>query len=222
MDEIGDISPAIQTKLLRVLQEKEIKPLGDSRTVHVDVRIIASTNQDLKNKIKNHEFREDVYYRLNVLPIHLPALRQRTEDIPILANHLLKKHTEELNRPGKMISSELMEIFQHRHWEGNIREMDNIIIQGMLFSSEDLIQPQDVGLRASSGKTGIWDESMQELPYKIAKEKTLQQFNNAYIGHALTINKGNITQAAHASGMERQALQQIIRRYGIDAERFRR
>ena len=221
LDEIGDISPAIQTKLLRVLQEKEIKPLGDSRTVQIDVRIIASTNQDLKIKIKNHEFREDVFYRLNVLPIHLPALRERPEDIPLIANHLVKKHTGELNCQEKMISAELMEIFQHRHWEGNIREMENIIIQGMLFSAQELIRPEDVGLRSGSGKIGIWDESMQELPYKVAKENTLQQFNNAYIGHALSVCEGNITQAAHASGMERQALQQIMRRYGIDADKFR-
>ncbi len=221
LDEIGDISPAIQTKLLRVLQEKEIKPLGDSRTVRVDVRIIASTNQDLKNKIRRHEFREDVFYRLNVLPIQLPALRERPEDIPLLANHLLKKHAEELNRPGKMFSAELMAAFQHRHWEGNIREMENIIIQGMLFSTEDLIRPEDVGLKAGSGKTGLWDASIQGLSYKLAKEKTLQQFNNAYIGQALATSQGNITQAAHASGMERQALQQIMRRYDIDADKFR-
>ena len=222
LDEIGDISPTIQTKLLRVLQEKEIKPLGDSRSIRVDVRILASTNQDLKTKIKRHEFREDVYYRLNVLPIHLPALRDRVEDIPLLANHLLRKHRQDLKRPGKMISAELMDIFQRRHWEGNIRELENIIIQGMLFSPEDLIRPEDVGLKSSSNITGLWDETMQELPYKAAKEKTLQQFNNAYIGHALAGSRGNITQAAHASGMERQALQQIMRRYNINAEKFRK
>jgi DNA-binding NtrC family response regulator len=139
----------------------------------------------------------------------------------LLANHLLNKHAKELNRPGKMVSSELMEVFQRRAWEGNIREMENIIIQGMLFSSEEVIRPVDVGLGNGSVSSGIWDQSMQELPYKVAKEKTLQQFNNAYIGHALSLSKGNITQAAHASGMERQALQQIMRRYAINADKFR-
>jgi DNA-binding NtrC family response regulator len=221
LDEIGDISPTIQTKLLRVLQEKEIKPLGDSRSIQVDVRIIASTNQDLKSKIKNHEFREDVFYRLNVLPIHLPALRERTEDIPLLCNHLLTKHREELNQPSKMISPELMELFKQRVWEGNIREMENIIIQGMLFSSGDTIQPADVGLKAGAARAGEWQTSIMGLPYKTAKEKTLQNFNNTYVGHMLATNKGNITQAAHACGMERQALQQIMRRYNIDAEKYR-
>lgn len=221
LDEIGDISPAIQTKLLRVLQEKEIKPLGDSRTIHVDVRIIASTNQDLKAKIKNHEFREDVFYRLNVLPIHLPALRERIEDIPLLCNHLLEKHREELKQPDKMISPELMEMFKQRHWEGNIREMENIIIQGMLFSTDEVIEPADVGLSSGHNQPMAWEESMAGLPYKAAKEKVLQNFNNAYIGHLLSTNKGNITQAAHACGMERQALQQIMRRYSIDAVKYR-
>ncbi len=221
LDEIGDISPAIQTKLLRVLQEKEIKPLGDSRTIQVNVRIIASTNQDLKKKIKAHEFREDVFYRLNVLPIPMPALRDKPEDIPLLVNHLLEKHSKELKRPGKRISAELMEAFQKRHWEGNIREMENIIIQGILFSTEEIIRPIDVGIQTAPKNTGLWDEDLHGLPYKTAKEKTLQHFNLAYIGHLLAINNGNITQAAHAGGMERQALQQIIRRYGIDAEKYR-
>jgi DNA-binding NtrC family response regulator len=221
LDEIGDISPSIQTKLLRVLQEKEIKPLGDSHTIQVDVRIIASTNQDLKKKIKDREFREDVFYRLNVLPIRMPALREKREDIPLLANHLLEKHIKELSRPGKTISCELMDLFQHRHWEGNIREMENIIIQGILFSSEDIIRPVDVGMQPVSKTTGAWDETLQGQPYRTAKEKILQHFNLAYIGHLLTITNGNVTQAAHACGMERQALQQIMRRYGIDAGKFR-
>jgi DNA-binding NtrC family response regulator len=221
LDEIGDISPSIQTKLLRVLQEKEIKPLGDSRTIQVNVRIIASTNQDLQAKIKAHEFREDVFYRLNVLPIQMPALRDKPEDIPLLAAHLMDKHAGELNRPGKKISAELMEIFCKRHWEGNIREMENIIIQGILFSADDMIRPSDVGLQATIKTAGVWDETWHGLPYKTAKEKTLQHFNKAYIGHLLTINDGNVTQAARASGMERQALQQIMRRYGIEAAQYR-
>jgi DNA-binding NtrC family response regulator len=221
LDEIGDISPVIQTKLLRVLQEKEIKPLGDARPIKVDVRIIASTNQDLKAKIKSREFREDVYYRLNVLPIHLPSLRERPEDIPLLAEHLLQKHTRELDKGFKVISPELMEIFQQRYWEGNVREMENAIIQGILFSPEEQIQPRDIGLHSAKGKGGRWDEALNGLLYKTAKEKMLQQFNHSYIGNLLQAHGGNVTQAARASGMERQALQQIIRRYHIDVEKFR-
>ena len=133
LDEIGDISPTIQTKLLRVLQEKEIKPLGDTKSIHVDVRIISSTNQKLREKIKKSEFREDFFYRINVLPIQLPALRDRREDIPLIANHLLEKHGAALKKPDKKISPELMGLFMGQAWEGNIRELENVIMQGILF-----------------------------------------------------------------------------------------
>jgi len=134
LDEIGEISPTIQTKLLRVLQEKEIKPLGDTKTIDIDVRIVASTNRNLQEKIKKSEFREDFFYRLNVLPIQLPALREHREDIPLIANHLLEKHCAKLNKPLKNLSPELLEVFLHRTWEGNVREMENLIMQGILFS----------------------------------------------------------------------------------------
>lgn len=221
LDEIGDISPAIQTKLLRVLQEKEIKPLGAARPVTVDVRIIASTNQDLEAKIKKHEFREDFFYRLNVLPIQLPPLRERREDIPMLANHLLEKHSQKLNLSGKRISPELMEELQSREWEGNVRQLENQILQGLLFSGEDEIEPHHLNLPESSTACVLRDSEIQHLPYKQAKEKTLQHFNNAYIGHLLLTYKGNISQAARHCGLERQALQQIMRRFGISAEEFR-
>jgi transcriptional regulator with GAF, ATPase, and Fis domain len=221
LDEIGDISPAIQAKLLRVLQEKEFKPLGDTRSVAVNVRIIASTNQPLKEKIKRAEFREDFFYRLNVLPIHLPPLREHREDIPLIANHLLVKHCRKLNKPDKKISTELFDIFINRAWEGNVREMENLIMQGILFSSGNQILPRDVGLSKEIQAPCLVDNSFQELPYKEAKEQTLQSFNTNYINHLLAGSKGNVTQAAKICGLERQALQQVMRRYGIKADLFR-
>jgi DNA-binding NtrC family response regulator len=222
LDEIGDISPAIQTKLLRTLQEKEIKPLGDTRTLKVDVRIIASTNQNLQEKMKTGQFREDFFYRLNVLPIKVPPLRERLEDIPLIVNHLLQKHCPKLNKPMKRISLELIEIFMKRQWKGNIREMENLVIQGILFSPSDEIRPQDVGLlHADPVREDFLEQSDETLSYKDAKEETLKRFNAAYIGRVLTQCQGNITQAAKICGMERQALQQIIRRYGIHASIYR-
>ncbi len=222
LDEIGDITPAIQTKLLRVLQEKEIKPLGDTKSIRVDVRIVASTNQNLEEKIKNGEFREDVYYRLNVLPIKLPALRDHLEDIPLIASHLLEKHCAQLNKPLKRISSELMDIFLHQSWEGNVRQMENTIMQGILFSSGQEIKPGDVNL----GEGRITDRPAESvdnhLPYRAAKEKNLKEFNNHFIGHLLEANNGNVSQAARQCGLERQALQQIMRRYEIKADIYRK
>jgi DNA-binding NtrC family response regulator len=222
LDEIGDITPTIQTKLLRVLQEKEIKPLGDSLPIQVDVRIIASTNQPLAEKIKAGDFREDFFYRLNVLPIRLPPLRERCEDIPLIANHLLEKHCTKLGKATKRFSVELMDILISRRWEGNVREMENMIIQGILFSATDEITPKDVGIGRKPPAPPLAEISpLLDLPYKEAKESNLKAFNAAYIGHLLTLRKGNVTQAAKDCGLERQALQQIMRRYGITAEPYR-
>jgi DNA-binding NtrC family response regulator len=221
LDEIGDISPTIQTKLLRVLQEKEIKPLGDAKSINVDVRIIASTNQNLEEKLKQGEFREDFYYRLNVLPIRLPSLREHPEDIPIIANHLLEKHCAKLTKPLKKLSTGLMQIFKNRVWEGNVREMENIIMQGILFSASDQIKTQDVIIdNKKQGKYPV-ENKLHDLPYKEAKKSLLQQFNHGYIAQLLSTNNGNVSQAARQCGLERQALQQIMRRYGIKADLFR-
>ena len=222
LDEIGDISPTIQTKLLRVLQEKEIKPLGDTKTIPVDVRIIASTNRDLEEKIRKMEFREDFFYRINVLPVRLPALREHPEDIPMIANHLLEKHCAELDKPLKQLSPELMEIFVNRPWVGNVREMENVIIQGILFSTGSNITPGDLDFSevpSDPGRT-IPLQAMAK-GYKDAKEAALRRFNARYIGSLLSESGGNVSQAARSCGLERQALQQIMRRYGIDADEYR-
>lgn len=221
LDEIGDISPTIQTKLLRVLQEKEIKPLGDTKSIKVDVRIIASSNQNLAEKISKNEFREDFFYRLNVLSIELPALRDRPEDIPLIANHLLEKHCAKLNKPLKKLSPELIEFFLKRPWVGNVREMENLIIQGILFAGTDEISPRDVDLEKILPLEPRVEQAFLPLPYKEAKERTLHRFNSNYIGELLAANNGNVTQAARSCGLERQALQQIMRRYGIKADTFR-
>ncbi|MDD2604750.1 MAG: sigma-54 dependent transcriptional regulator [Desulfobacterales bacterium] len=225
LDEIGDISPPIQAKLLRVLQEKEIKPLGDTRTISVDVRIVASTNQDLAAKIACGEFREDLFHRLNVLPVRLPSLHEHVEDIPLIAGHLLRKHCTALDRPLKRLSPDLMDIFKKHAWTGNVREMENLIIQGILFSAGAEIQPADVGLagiqEAVPGIPAEMDAGLFTLTYKEAKAKVLEAFNSRYIGRRLTDTGGNVTQAARDCGLERQALQQIMRRYDISADSYR-
>lgn len=220
LDEIGDISTGIQTKLLRVLQEKEIKPLGDTKTIHVDARVIASTNRDLPERIKRGEFREDLYYRLNVLPIEMPQLRERREDIPLLAMHLLKKHSGELNRPEKRISPELMQALVDAPWTGNVRELENVVIRGIMFSAADEIQPQDVGFGRRDTRPACLPEN-PDTPYKDAKEEFLRRFHADYIGKLLLRTEGNVTQAARICGLERQALQQIMRKYGIRSEDYR-
>ncbi|MFP4477460.1 MAG: sigma-54-dependent transcriptional regulator [Desulfatibacillaceae bacterium] len=221
LDEIGDITPATQTKLLRVLQEKEIKPLGDTRTVRVDVRIVASTNQDLREKMRRGEFREDFFYRLNVLPVEMPPLRKRREDIPLLAAHLVARHCREMGKEEKRLSPELVQALAARHWEGNVRELENVVVQGILFSRGSEITPADVGLPKAGAATSAVLEDVAEKTYREAKEQVLTSFNNSYIGRLLEKTGGNVSQAARLCGLERQNLQQIMRRYGVDADRFR-
>jgi DNA-binding NtrC family response regulator len=221
LDEIGDISPTIQTKLLRVLQEKEIKPLGDTRSITVDARIIASTNQNLEAKIKKGEFREDFFYRLNVLPIRLPSLREHREDIPLIANHLLEKHCAAMGRPLKRVAPELMQVFMKLDWGGNVRELENLVMRGISFSSGSDIRLEDVGWASGEGERRAADVDVAGLGYKQAKQSYLEQFNRDYLGELLASCKGNVSQAARMCGLERQALQQIMRRYGVRADEYR-
>ncbi len=224
LDEIGDVGPSIQTKLLRVIQEKEVKPLGDTRVDHVDVRIITSTNQDLQQKIKDKEFREDFFYRLSVITIELPPLRDRVTDIPLLCDHLLAKNCEKLNKPAKHLSDNVMDLFMKHPWQGNVRELENVLVQGILYATSDTIRLADIPIDKNTANECLGtdvDADMSQLTYKEAKETTLTRFNHNYIGAMLSMTKGNITQAAKRCAMDRQALQQIMKRYAIDPEKFR-
>jgi DNA-binding NtrC family response regulator len=221
LDEIGDIGPAIQTKLLRVIQEKEIKPLGDIKAETVDVRIIASTNQNLKEKIAEKTFREDFFYRLSVISIELPPLRDRITDIPILCEALLKKQCEKMNKPLKIISGEVLDLLMKQPWKGNVRELENVLIHGILYSKDEIITLSDIPLKEGYPKKMAGGTHYAALPYREAKEKCLHGFNHDYIGAKLSMTQGNITQAALLCHMDRQGLQQIMKRYGIDPDPFR-
>ncbi|MEH0019552.1 MAG: sigma-54 dependent transcriptional regulator [Desulfobacter sp.] len=222
LDEIGDVGPSIQTKLLRVIQEKEVKPLGDTRVDRVDVRIIASTNQNLKEKIANKEFREDFFYRLSVITIELPPLRDRITDIPLLCEHLLAKHCKKLNKSPKQLSEGVRDLLMKQHWQGNVRELENVLVQGILYADGDTIRQAHIPVgENSNGHPRELDRETGRMPYKSAKEKILTQFNHNYIGAMLTMTGGNITQAAKRCAMDRQALQQIMKRYSIDPDTFR-
>ncbi len=225
LDEIGDIGPAIQTKLLRVLQEKEIKPLGSTKIKKVDIRIIASTNRNLKQKIADNEFREDFFYRLNVLPIEMPPLRDRVTDIPMIADHLVAKHCKKMKKEAKKISPEVKDLLMKQPWPGNVRELENILVQGIVYSKGDTIVLSDIPLKdvnlVKKSFMGSADSSLASLSYKEAKEKLLREFNHDYIGAKLSMTSGNITQAAKRCRMDRQALQQIMKRFSIDPDNFK-
>lgn len=215
LDEIGDISPTIQTKLLRVLQEKEIRPLGQNKSIKVDVRIIASTNQDLSAKIKDNLFRQDLFYRLNVLSLHMPPLRERTEDIPLLVAQFLTNFCREYGKKPKTISPGLMHRFMKYRWEGNVRELENVISRAVLLSPGSEIQPEDIDWVSSTDDECLVASAVRDLPYKEAKARVLERFHHEYLTEQLIRNNYNVTKTAKACGLERQALQQVMRRYGI-------
>jgi DNA-binding NtrC family response regulator len=163
-----------------------------------------------------------VYHRLNVLPLRLPALREHPEDIPLIASHLLAKHCDRLDKPFKKLFPGLLESFMAAEWSGNVREMENLLLQGILFSTGEEILPADVGWKQPAKTAGATARpDLTQKGYRVAKEATLREFNHAYIGRLLKTTGGNVTQAARACGLERQALQQIMRRYGIKADDYR-
>lgn len=221
LDEIGDLSASLQTKLLRVLQEKEIKPLGDNRTQKVDVRIMASTNQDLERKIRDGSFREDLYYRLNVAHLDLPPLNQRKEDIPLLVDHFLKTAAQELGTTVKSVTPQVLEQFLAHAWPGNVRELENTIQGLTAMVKGDAIEPSH--LPVFKGRPCPENDSLEmQLPYKELKEQLLERFTTRYVNQLLKETGGNVTEAADRSRIKRQSLQKIFKRYGIDPSQFRK
>lgn len=153
LDEIGDTTPTIQVKLLRVIQEREFRRVGGSQDIKVDVRIVAATNKDLEKAVADGSFREDLYYRLDVIPIRLPPLRMRTGDIPLLVNHFLERFSKESGRPKPVISSEAMHVLLGHEWRGNVRELENLIERVVAFSTEGPVTDTDVWMASSAYDT---------------------------------------------------------------------
>jgi len=222
LDEIGDLPIALQTKLLRVLQEKEIMPLGQTKSLAVDVRVLASTNQDLEGKIRQGLFREDLFYRLNVVTITLPPLRKRQEDIPLLARHFLEKFAKEYDRPDLAFAADALPSLVKRPWKGNVRELQNVIRRAVLLADDRPIsaaQLTESGPEAAA--PGPIAGNLHGLHYNLAKHRLVEEFSAAYLADALQQNGGNVTAAAQASGMNRQAFQKLMRRFSLTAEKFR-
>lgn len=222
LDEVADIPVNIQTKLLRVLQEREIKPLGMNKTHKVDVRIIASTNQDLEEKIRERSFREDLFYRLNVVTIRTPSLVEIREDIPLLVGHFVQMTCKELNIAPKRFSTKALEECMSYSWPGNVRELQNFVRRVVMFCPDDQIRPEDLQMAGKTYASGVLDngpqmEVEQERdagiePYRDAKERVLKKFTLEYVSELLEKTGGNVTRAADLSGMRRSALQKIMRR----------
>ena len=225
LDEIGDIPVSVQTKLLRVLQEQEIKQLGADTSTRIDARIIASTNADLESKISEGAFREDLYYRLEVLTLRMPSLNEIAEDIPLLADHFLKKVQIELDSSEKRFSVPALDKLCNHHWPGNIRELQNVIRRAVLFCPGPVINGEHLMIDLSITSPGpeiSREPDMDIIPYKEAKETCIDSFTRQYVHTMLKKSNGNISKAARLSSLTRAALQKIMRRYTISAEEFRK
>jgi len=214
LDEIGDIPLTVQTKLLRVLQEHEIRPVGSSETVTVNVRILATTNQDLEARIQAGTFREDLFYRLNVLTVATPPLRDRADDIPLLAATFLEQCCAEMRLPAKVLGPEVVACLAARRWPGNVRELQNFLRRLAVFCPTSQVDMNHLR-QAEGGNAHCPPSALDQLaPYKQAKAKVLDDFTRRYLEQVLEKTGGNVSEAARVSGIERVSLQKIIRRMG--------
>lgn len=192
LDEIGDLSPKIQTELLRVIQDGEVKRVGENHVRHVDVRIMAATNKNLEELVKSGQFREDLYYRLNVIKIHLPPLRKREGDIPLLAHYFLDKYSAKTKKLVNGISPEAMKQLANYHWPGNIRELENTIERALLLTKDLFIQPENLQL--------------PETDVKLPEKMSLKDFEKQLVQKTLAENNDNISKTAEQLGVSRRWL----------------
>jgi DNA-binding NtrC family response regulator len=222
LDEIGDLNPNMQTKLLRLLQEGEYKPVGSLITKIADIRFVAATNHNLKADISEKRFREDLYYRLNVVHIDLPTLKERKQDIPLLAYHFLKRYAQINAKVIQEISPEAMQALMGREYPGNVRELENIIERGIIFCNTDTLRVKDLHLdREGASFFPEVSEDVARLSFKEAKDKMINLFHNQYIMALLRESGGNISKAAEIAGIQRQYLHRLMKEAGIEAEQFK-
>lgn len=221
LDEIGDVPPAVQVKLLRILQEREFERLGSNKTRQVDVRVIAATNVDLRRALEDGNFREDLYYRLNVFPLTIPPLRERAEDIPLLAESFLIKFARELGSQVEGLSEAAAQKLMAYHWPGNVRELENAIERSLLYASGTLLEPEDIHLdhaprraTAGNGSNGAngGGAATDFLPEGVSLEEHEQQL----IREALRRAAGNKSQAARLLGLTRNALRYRLSQMGLE------
>jgi DNA-binding NtrC family response regulator len=222
LDEVGDMPLETQAKILRVLQERELERVGGNRTIKVDVRVIAATNQDLEAKVHDGRFREDLYYRLKVVPIVLPPLRERPEDLPLLVEHFLATVAARLKREPKRLAPEAYRALLAAEWKGNVRELEHAIEQAFVLASGTDIQMSDFPALADTLTPGE-SSAAPALPgsFREAKQQVIERFERQFICEALERHHGNISKAAEEMGMYRQHLQIKLAEYGIDAAAYR-
>jgi two-component system response regulator AtoC len=215
LDEIGELPLQLQVKLLRVLQDGEIRRIGDSRPITIDVRIIAATIKDLDKEVKERKFRDDLFYRLNVLPMKIPPLRERKEDIPLLVDHFIGKYSRELNRPIEGIIPEALNCLLKFTWNGNVRELENVIERAIVLTESNTIQVENLPAEIQNAKE---ESRLSLLNDELSIKKASRYLEIDLIKKALQKTKGNHTHAAKLLEISHRALLYKIKEYGIDVK----
>ncbi len=215
LDEIGDLSPALQIKLLRVLQEREFERVGGTATIKVDVRLIAATNIDLETRIEQGDFRQDLYYRLNVFPIHIPPLRERKTDILLLADFFVEKYSKSSHKNVRRISTPAIDMLMAYHWPGNARELENCIERAVLLSRDDVIHGHHLPPTLQTAEAS-------DTAFKGRLQTALENVEREFILDALKSTRGNMAEAARKLGVTERIMGLRVHRYRIAAKRFRR
>ncbi len=217
LDEIGDMAPETQAKVLRVLQERSFERVGGVKPISVDVRVVAATHRNLEEDVASDRFREDLYYRLKVVELLLPPLRERPEDIPALAQRFLERVTERLGRDKKQLSENALARLARYAWPGNVRELENVIEQAAVLVTGQTIEESDLKLSGPNSPAAS-EASYAGLAFSDAKKRTVEKFEREFLLEALRESGGNISRAAESIGMVRQSLQQKIRELGLRSE----
>jgi DNA-binding NtrC family response regulator len=219
LDEIGNIPLSTQAKLLRFIEEREFKAVGDTRTQSVDIRLITATNKDLESMVADGDFRDDLYYRINIFPIEIPPLRERREDIPALASHFLLQFSGEMKQPTREFSPGAMNLLMNHDWPGNVRELENVVERAVILASGDVIRQGhlvniidmlphiDLDVPRTS-------EELKQVK-KIARRKSVENVEKHFVLRALKRNRWNVTRAAEDTGMQRSNFQALMAKYDI-------
>lgn len=217
LDEIGDMSPKLQVKLLRILQEREFEPVGSTRSVKTDVRIIAATHVDLEKAVKEDRFREDLYYRLNVIPVNMPPLRERRSDIPILIDYFVNKFNSEKRRDIDGVSSDAMDKLKAHSWPGNVRELENLVERFVILKRSGVVGPDDLPEKISGSQAAPTVSVEASLPAEgISLKDAVDEFENKLIIEALNRTDWNKNMAAKLLGLKRTTLVEKIKKKGIE------
>jgi transcriptional regulator with GAF, ATPase, and Fis domain len=225
LDEIGDMPLTTQAKLLRVLQEREFERVGGNETVRVDVRLISATNKDLRQAIQQGEFREDLFYRLHVMLISLPALRERLEDLPLLALHFLRLYAGRFNKAIDDIEPAAIHLLAQQRWPGNVRELENVIERGVILEKTGALTKETVARCLQPGDSaaaGSFNYFIYEnMPFRTAKQDLLDRFEREYISRLLDKHKGNITTAAREAELDYKNFFEKMKRHGLSKWDFK-